>query len=178
MLLSSNRLADYDLQISPLCFSPNYYCRDEQCLDDMKRQLLVLPREEIVEKILNSLQVNYRTAPNVGVKIWMCSRRHLRSQYATLSFEPKTDSAGVYLDSIGPSQPWNFIFLSPGSNQPNLHCGRLRRPRKRFNVDSAIRREGYLSMHLPGIFFIHIPCKNMLIFSNYISMTQAPTLHV
>lgn len=84
----------------------------------------------------------------------------------------------IYLDLFGPSQPCNSIFGSPGNNRPDLHCGRFRRPRKRLNVDSAIRREGYLSVHFPGIFFFHIPCENTLIFGIYISMTQTPTLHV
>ncbi|KAM3173146.1 hypothetical protein ACTXT7_013068 [Hymenolepis weldensis] len=71
-------------------------------------------RGETVEEILNSLQFSYRTAPHVGIKILVHHRKHLRSQYATLSFKPKRNPAEVYPDSFGSSQPWNSIFRRPG----------------------------------------------------------------
>ncbi|KAM3181425.1 hypothetical protein ACTXT7_014412 [Hymenolepis weldensis] len=96
---STTRLDDVCrcLSVSHFHSPPNFNGLEEQIVDKVKRQLL-LSLERTVEEILTCSQFRYRTMSHVGVQTRVHHRKHLRSQYAVLTSEPKTDAKKIYLE--------------------------------------------------------------------------------
>ncbi|KAM3181345.1 hypothetical protein ACTXT7_014554 [Hymenolepis weldensis] len=109
ILFSSTRLEDFccGLKISPLGSPSNLSGQDEQLADNVKVQLIISQRKEIVVEIINPLQFRNRTRPHAGVQIWVHHHKNLRSRYTALTFKPKMELTEIYLDICDLSSPWN-----------------------------------------------------------------------
>ncbi|KAM3177530.1 hypothetical protein ACTXT7_004402 [Hymenolepis weldensis] len=67
--------------------------------------------------------------------------RTSHSRYAALTSKPKTNPTEIYLDACHLPLPRNTeIPMTQRNYQPDRFSGRFRRPRKRFKVDSTLKR--------------------------------------